>query len=118
MASRSQATRSNSVKWPVPPPEGGRRRRAISAHAPARISVDGALRGGVAGNLIVGEDGFKLADEIGGGDDLFAQAAQEFDRAGIDHGDVHDVVVRRVLHGDLLLVLEQILEPRVQFLPA
>ena len=34
--------------------------------------VDGALRDGVSGNLIRAEDGFKLADEVGGTDDLFA----------------------------------------------
>ena len=99
-------------------PEGGRRRRAISFQAFGDDGVDGALRDGVAGDLIGGEDGFKLADEIGGADDLFAERAQEFDGSGIDHGDVHDVVVGRVLHGDLVLVLEEILETRVQFLPA
>ena len=80
--------------------------------------VDGALRDGVAGDLLVGENGFELADEVGGADDLLAEAAEEFDGAGIDHGDVHDVVVGRVLHGDAFLVLEEILETRVQFLPA
>ena len=97
-------------------PEGGRRWRAISDQA-ATNDVDFTLRSGVAGDLIGGEDSFKLADEIGGADDFFAERAQEFDRSGIDHGDVHDVVVGRVLHGDLFLVLEESLEAGVQFLP-
>ncbi len=50
---------------------------------------------------VFGEDGFELADEVGGADDLLAQAAEEFDGARVDHGDVHDVVVGRVLHGDV-----------------
>jgi hypothetical protein len=54
----------------------------------------------VGGDLVLGEDGFKLADEVGGADDLLAERAEELDGAGIDHGDVHDVVVGRVLHGD------------------
>ena len=64
------------------------------------------LGDGVGGDLVGGEDGFKLADEVGGADDLFAEGAEEFDGAGIDHGDVHDVVVGRVLHGNVFLVLE------------
>ena len=80
--------------------------------------VDGALGDGVAGYLIVGEDGLELGDEIGGGDDLFAEGAQELDGAGIDHGDIHDVVHGRVLHGDFLLVLEEIFQTGAQFLPA
>ena len=80
--------------------------------------VDGALGDGVAGNLVGGENGLKLADEIGRADDLLAERAEELDGAGIDHGDVHDVVVGRVLHGDVFLVLEEVLEAHVQFLPA
>ena len=64
------------------------------------------------------EDGFKLDDEVGGADDLLADGAEEFDGARIDHGDVHDVVVGGVLHGDVFLILEEILQPQVQFLPA
>ncbi len=54
----------------------------------------------VGGDLGFGEDGFELADEVGGADDLFADVAEEFDGAGVDHGDVHDGVARGVLHGD------------------
>jgi hypothetical protein len=42
-----------------------------------------------------------MADEVGGADDLLAEAAEEFDGAGVDHGDVHDGVARGVLHGDV-----------------
>ena len=117
MASRSQTTRSYSVKSAGA--GAGRRAEAAGDLVPGfdKNRVDGALGDGVAGDLIGGEDGFKLADEIGGGDDLFAEGAQELDGAGIDHGDIHDVVVGRVLHGDFLLVLEEILETGVQFLP-
>ena len=64
------------------------------------------------------EDGLKLADQIGGADDLLAQAAQKFDGAGIDHGDVHDGVVGRVLHGEAAGAGEHGLEARGQLLPA
>ena len=79
--------------------------------------VDGSLRGLWLAICSFGQDGFKLADEIGGADNFFAEAAQELDGSGIDHRDVHDVVIGRVLHGDLFLVLEEILQARVQFLP-
>ena len=64
-------------------------------------AVDLFLGGVVGGDLGVGEDGFELADEVGGADDLLAQLAEEFDGAGVDHGDVHDGVARGVLHGEL-----------------
>ena len=54
----------------------------------------------VGGDLGFGEDGFELADEVGRGTDIFAEAADELDGAGVDHGDVHDGVARGVLHGD------------------
>ena len=79
--------------------------------------VDGLLGGGVGGDLIGGEDGFKLADEIGGGDDLLAEGAEEFDGAGVDEGDGGEGVVGGVLHGDGFLVLEEIFDACVQFLP-
>ena len=62
--------------------------------------VDGSLRDKVGGDLRVGEDGFEVADEIGGADDVFAELAKELDGAGVDHGDVHDGVAGGVLHGD------------------
>ena len=117
MASLSHATMSYSEV----PPRGrsGRRTQAAANFIPAlgENGVDGALGGGVARDLLGVEDGFKLADEIGGADDFFAQRAQELNGSGVDHGDVHDVVIGRVLHGDFFLVLEEILEARVQFLP-
>src|ERR1019366_4928185 len=79
--------------------------------------VDGLLCDGMGGDLVGGEDGFELADEVGGADDVLAEGAEEIDGTGIDHGDVHDVVVGRVLHGDLFLVLEEILDACMQFLP-
>ena len=64
--------------------------------------VDGVLSNGMARNLLGTEHSFKLAHEIGRADDLLAERTNKFNRSGIDHGDVHDVVVRRVLHGDAL----------------
>ena len=69
-------------------------------------------------DLLLGEHGFELADEVGGADDLLADAAQEFDGAGVDHGDVHDGVVGRVLHGDAFGSGEHRFEAGGQFLPA
>ena len=67
----------------------------------AQNFVELALGGEVRFDLRLGEDGFKDADEIGRANDVFAEGAEEFDGAGIDHRDVHDGVARRVLHGDL-----------------
>ena len=83
---------SNSVTRPCAAVRGA---QTTADFLPAFLEdfVDGFLRDGVAGDLFLGEDGFKLADEVGGADDLFADAAEEFDRACVDHGDVHDGVV-------------------------
>jgi hypothetical protein len=80
--------------------------------------VDGLLRDAVAGDLLRGQDRFKLADEVGGADDLLAEAAQEFDGAGVDHGDVHDGVVGGVLHGDAARAGEHGFEAGGKLLPA
>ena len=79
--------------------------------------VDGNLCDGVAENLLLGKNGLKLADEVGGTDDLLADAAEELYGASIDHGDVHNVVVGRILHGDPMKSVEHGLKTRGQFLP-
>jgi hypothetical protein len=79
--------------------------------------VDAFLGDVVGGELLVGEDGFELADEVGGGDDLFAQVAEEFDGAGVNHGDVHDGVAGGVLHGDSGCAGEECGELGFEFLP-
>ncbi len=79
--------------------------------------VDVFLRDVVGGELRVGEDGFEMADEIGGGDEVFAEGAEEFDGAGVDHGDVHDGVAGGVLHGDFCCAGEESLELGFEFLP-
>ena len=96
------------------------RAQAAGDLAPAlgEDGVDGALGDGVAGDLLGGEDGFKLADEVGGADDLLAEGAQELDGAGVDHGDVHDGVVGRVLHGDAVGAGEHGLKAGGELLPA
>ena len=43
-------------------------------------------------DLLLAQDRFKLADEIGGGYDLLAEGAEEFHGSRIDHRDVHNVV--------------------------
>ena len=73
---------------------------ADAVKAGTQDGVEAALGLEVGGDLGIGEHGFKLADEVGGGDDLFAEFAQQLDGAGIDHGHVHDGVARAVLHGD------------------
>ena len=101
----SQRTRSYSVRA-----RGSLRRGGGGGRCPARLRRGWRrwpLGDGVGGDLIGGEDGFKVADEIGGGDDLLAEGAEEFDGAGVDDGDVHDGVVGGVLHGDFVLALER-----------
>ena len=58
-----------------------------------------------------------MADQVGGGDWLFAEGAEEFDGAGVDHGDVHDGVAWGVLHGDAGCAGEEGLELGLEFLP-
>ncbi len=72
----------------------------------------------MGGHLLLGEDGFKLADEVGGGNDGLADGAEEFDGAGVNHRNVHDGIVGRVLHGDAGGVGEDGLEIAFEFLPA
>src|SRR5215204_2893701 len=65
----------------------------------------------VRGELLGRERGLELLDEVGAGDDVDGgHRADELDGAGVHARDVGDVVVGRVLHGDLLeyhpLVLE------------
>src|SRR5262249_18709568 len=60
--------------------------------------VDMFLRDIVGRELGIGEDSFEVTDEVGGSDGLFAEGAEEFYSAGVNHGDVHDGVARGVLH--------------------
>ncbi len=73
--------------------------------------------GEVSGDLCVGESGLEAGYEIGGRDDLDAEAADEFEHAAIDERDVHDVIVGRVLHGDAAVRLEDGLQLLVQLAP-
>ena len=93
-----------------------RARVPISFHAASRI-CRWLLRDVVGGELRVGEDGFEVADEVGGGDDFFAEGAEEFDGAGVDHGDVHDGVAGGVLHGDFGCAGEEGFELGFELLP-
>jgi len=56
----------------------------------------------VGGDLIGSQDGFKLTDQIGGGDDLLAEGAEEFDGSGIDEGDGGEGVIGGILHGQAM----------------
>ena len=58
----------------------------------------------------------ELLDQLGGGDDLGAEAAHEFDGAGVDHGDIGDGAQGRVLHGDALRAAQQ--RPQASSVPA
>ena len=80
--------------------------------------VNGALRRGVRGLLLLAQRRPELADQVGGADNLLAQAAQELDRPGIHHRHVHDVVIGRVLHSHGARAGEHRREARVQLLPA
>ena len=99
-------------------PIGGAQTAADFFPALLKDFVDGHLGDGVADDLLFREDGLELAYEVGGADDLLAEAAQEFNSAGIDHGDVHDVVVGRVLHGDPAEPVEHGLQTGRELLPA
>ena len=54
-------------------------------------------------DLIVAPGGFELGDEVGGADDILAEAADHVGGTGIDHGDGKDDVVGRVLHGHIAI---------------
>jgi hypothetical protein len=69
-------------------------------------------------HLVRGEHGFKLAHQIGGTDDPFAKTAHELNGARVDHGDVHDVVIWRVLHRDVAEASEHGFNARREFLPS
>ncbi len=73
-------------------------------------------------------DGLELLDEVGARDEVDAgEGADEFDGSGVHARDVGDVVLRRILHGDLSQHDAAALEPAgrervahggVEFLPA
>ena len=116
MASESHTTISNSVK---PARKAGARAKVAADLKPClgENGVDGLLGDGVARDLLPGEHGLKLADEVGGADHLLAEGTEKVDGAGIDHGDVHDVVVGGELHGHALGAGEHGLESGVKLLP-
>ena len=72
----------------------------------------------VALKLRFGEAGLEFLDQLGGGDDVDAVAADEFHGPGVDHGDVGDGTAGRILHGDPVLALENALQGGVLFAPA
>ena len=80
--------------------------------------VDGVAGFEVSLDLVVGPSGFKLSDEVGGADDIFAKAANEIGGASVDHGDGKDDIVGRVLHGDVAVGGEHLLEAVEQLLPS
>jgi hypothetical protein len=79
--------------------------------------VEAALGFVVGGDLGFGEDGFEVADQVGGRDDVFFEGAEEFYCARVDERDVHDGVARGVLHGDLCRAGEHGLEFGFELLP-
>ena len=99
--------------------DGGIGAKAFADVFPAggEDGVEAALGFEVGGDLGFGEDGFKDADEVGGTDDLLAHGANEFNGAGVNHGDVHDGVARGVLHGDGGGAVEEEFEFLLEFLP-
>ena len=117
MASESHWTMSYSVMEPGRP-EAGCRTRPISRKAWARMASILRWAYVVAGHLVGGEHGFKLADQVGGTDDLLAEGAKEFDGSRVDHGDVHDGVARGILHGQAVRAGEHGVERGGQLLPA
>jgi hypothetical protein len=69
-------------------------------------------------HLFCGEHGFKLAHQVGGTDDVLAKTANELNGARINHRDVHDVVIGRVLHGDVAEAAEHGFDAHREFLPS
>ena len=81
--------------------------RSFLAHAIRSVferSADDAVNGFacilVGPELRVRPAGFVFLHQVGGADYFDASGANRFDRSGIDHGDVRDGVLRRILHGD------------------
>jgi hypothetical protein len=60
----------------------------------------------------------KLLDQLGRADHFHAEAAHQFNRAGIHVGHIGDGAARRVLHRHLFRILEQLLQPGLLLLPA
>ena len=119
MASLSHCTMSNSVDAACAVRTVGRTQSpAHLLPALGENCVDGPLGSGVAGDLLLAQHRFKLAHQVGRAHNLLAQPAQKLDRPRIDHGDIHDVVVGRVLHGQPPRAGEHGIEARVQLLPA
>ena len=79
--------------------------------------VDMRLRLEVGRDLLLGENSFEVAHEIGRAADLLAEFAQHLDGAGIDHADVHDGVARGVLHGEAACAGQHGSERRFELLP-
>ena len=76
--------------------------------------VDGAAGGEVGFELRLAPAGFVFLDEVGGGGDFHAGAADELDRAGIHHGDVGNGVFRRILHGHIFGAAEKFFQIAAQ----
>ena len=70
------------------------------------------------GHLLLAQNGFKAADQVGRTDNPLAQPAQKFDRSGVHHRDVHDGVIGRVLHGHGARSGQHRFQPDLQLLPA
>ena len=80
--------------------------------------VDGVAGLEVSLDLVVGPSGFELGDEVGGADDVLAQAADHVGGARIDHGNCKYNIVGRVLHGDVAVGGEHLLEAVEELLPS
>ncbi len=65
--------------------------------------VDAVAGGEVRLDLRVAPGGFELGDQVGGTDNVLAQAAQQVDRAAIDQRNCEHAIVRGVLHGKIAM---------------
>ncbi len=77
------------------------------------------IAGGEVGcDLCLGQRRLEARDQVGGGADLDAEAADELDDSGIGQRDRRDLAAWRVLHGNAAIGLEYGREPLMQLAPA
>ena len=98
--------------------------RAAVADPPAdfleercRDFVDAVASFEVRCHLRVGQRRFEARYQVCRADNLFVEAAHQFQRARVYQRDVRNLVVRRVLHRDLVVRLEHGFEVLPQLLP-
>src|SRR5262249_23837423 len=68
-------------------------------------------------NLLFGQHRFELAYEVAGADNVLAEAAQQLDRTSVYQTYIWDLVVGGVLHGDVAIGSQHLLQISLELLP-